>query len=476
MPITTFNTTSTPGTSSFTNTRRGTGTGVRGGGNSNNSYISPGSTGPGDEYNQLWPMALTVFDGSSSAISFPGVLFEEDASNALSIHTYPNLPNARVENLAANPTRYKIRAVLSNRIYPATTENWTAGTLFPNNPSLDDYTPVLIQLRNLLSGTTSDLLFGHPIDGNVCVQVEKWSFHLMGSSMRDGCYFDIEMVTTIPTSPLATGIPARNGIFQAASSTATAYNGLIPYNLNVPGLSLGNLFPLIANQILAAVANPLNSVPGLGTALSSLNSASAVISSINYSANAIANYANNPGAIFNNVESVIQGFKTILGATPDPGEVSSSNPISTSNSNSSSYAPAQTLNYSNSASIATQSILALNAANSMSAAQFLQNVQRALINLQQYYIDQNNILCAPMIEALKQMNYQVLLQASSLNSNSTLNTSTTVTSFVTIVPTTLVSIARQYRQDIDDVLFLNPTLTNQILVAINETVYYYQGT
>ena len=493
MPINTFNTTATPGLNNAVANIATTNALKNNGG----AYISPGATGPGDEYNQLQPMSLALFTNSASAVSFPGILFEEEASNALSIHTYPNVANARVENLAANPTRYRIRAVLSNRIYPATTESWKAGTLFPNNPFLDDYTPVLIQLRNLLSGTTSDLLFNHPIDGNVAVQVEKWSFHLVGASMRDGCYFDIEMVTTIPQSPITSNLPRTiDGVVPAASSATAAYNGLAPTGLNPPGLNLTALFSTIANTILTVVANPLNVVPGIGSVLGFINSTSAIIGAVNYAGSTIGNFVapgspfvNNPSYILNNVSSVIQGYKTILGATPDPGEVSSSSPIVISNSNSTAISnsnlatttasvpstPASSLNYNSSSLAVATSILALNGKSSQGAAQFLQNVQQMLQNLQQFYIDQNNILCGPMIEALKQMSYQVLLQSNTLN-NSTQTSNEEVLSFVTRMPTTLVSIARQYRQDIDDVLFLNPTLTSQILVPTNSTVYYYQGT
>ena len=440
--------------------------------------------GVGDEYAQLQPMSLAPATNSSSAVFFPGVMFEEEASNAISVHLYPNASNGRAENMGFNPTRYRVRAVLSNRIYPGATETWKPGTLFPNNPFLSNSSDIMTQLRKLLTTTTANLLFTHPIDGPVLVQVEKWSFHLRGESMRDGCFFDIEMVTTIPdVAPTDNLLPAKaKAVTKAANKCTACFNGLIPYGLNPPGMSLTAFFSTIANTILTVAANPLSVVPGLGLVLGFENTVGALVKSVQYvQTNFNSNLARNAqnalntigGGFFstasftsNNTNSSIQGTKTILNASY------SKTPNNTSVITKSSTSPG----YDASTANVTQSILALNGKSSQSASQFLQNTQRVLSDLQQYYINQNSIQCGPMIEALKQMNYQVLLQANTLNATSAKQASTTVvTSFVNRAPTTLVSVAQRYQQSVDDILALNPTLTHQILIPINQTIYYYQS-
>ena len=304
-----------------------------------NTYNSGPNVGVGDEYTQLVPMSLGLATNSQVTIQFPGVLFEEEASNALSVHLYPNVDIGRVENMGRNPSRWHIRAALFNRIYPGGNETWQAGTLFPNNPFLNDnYIDTMTLLQKLLKSGPSDLLFTHPLYAPVVVQVAKWSFHLMGATLRNGCYFDIEMIETIPAvnGPALTNPSRKQGISQVANQTTAAYNGMPP-SLNPPGLNLSALFGLIANTMLTVAANPTSVIPGFGLVLAVQQverTVAGLVTGAFAAGTAVAGaIVNTPSYIVNNTLSTIQQTKTTLTATQPPSSPSTS---SSSNVNASS--------------------------------------------------------------------------------------------------------------------------------------------
>lgn len=413
-------------------------------------YVETGATvvSP-QEYTQQYPMSLSRSDGKTP-VNFPGVIFREEASNSLSVHTYPNQPNARVENMGQDPTKYHVRAALTNNINPGTTEGWKRGTLFPANPNLTNSYSVFDLLRTLLA-EPGNKIFTHPWDGNVTVQVVSWSYEMVSDKMRDGVFFDINLITTIPDSTplMATLPPSKAGGLASAASTvesallAIAFlaQGYATSAYNLPGVNLSGFFNSIADTINFSVSTPTLAVPALGLSINTQNTS--IVG---------GNIGNTPSYLANNTLTFTQQNQTILGAP----SVNQLQPSTASVYN------------------AMQSITTLNSQPAQNISQMLQNTQRMLVDLTQFYIDQNASAASSMIEALKQMNYQVLQQLNTLNSSSQVYTQ--VLSFVTKQPMSFMSIAQIYQQSIDDILSLNQTLVTRAFVETNQTVYYYQVT
>lgn len=409
-----------------------------------------------DELGRLHQLSLSPSSGGQEIV-FPGIVFGEQNTNSLVRHTYPNLPNARVENMGQDASHYTIRAVLTNNIYPDARlgETWVAGTLFPSQTNSQS---VFQQLRNLLE-SPGNKIFTHPVDGSVVVQVASWSYTLDAKGPRDGAYFDIRLVTTIPDSnSLSNTLPANlgSGVSQAARKCDAAFADFAIADYNPPGLNLNGFFTMMAANILYGVSAPYLPIPSLNFGISDFISINQTLAqtAIETALPVVgAALINSPSYLTNNTVALIVASSIILGS-PLLG---------------------LGLTYTGSLYFAMQSVSALNATPSNNVSQFLQKVRRTLQDLTRYYIDQNNSACSPMIDALRQMSYRVLNQANSQNSNSNQSQRLGVSSYLTKSQMSWMQLANLLKQDVDDLLNLNQKLVKSPSVSGNTTIFYYRA-
>src|ERR1700678_1064526 len=136
------------------------------GGSSNNLNADSG-----DWSNFLLPTSIGNVGGSAGTglVPFPCVMFKEQQTNSLAVHTYPNLDSARVEVMGRDPGIFHIRGIFTNSIFPNTLEAWIPGILFPN---------VFLAVINILDNTFTDKTFVHPVYGKMTVDVKSWSYEL----------------------------------------------------------------------------------------------------------------------------------------------------------------------------------------------------------------------------------------------------------------------------------------------------------
>lgn len=405
-----------------------------------------------DEYSQLHPLALGKSTGGVT-ISFPGVLFREERSNSLAIHTFPNTPGARVENMGLDPAHYHIRAVLTNHIYPGGAEKWVAGTLFPGSSTNPDSIATVFDKLRLLLTDVSDKIFVHPFDGQVIVQVVSWSYELLGDRIRDGCFVDINLIETRPLSQptFSQSTDRFTGVAKAAAQCEVFY-GSIP-EINPPQLNLAGFFTQIAATVSNTLAYPSQIVNGVNNQIG--KTAFALASGTNNVIGALS--ADSPAFIINNTIQTIINSKVVLGSTVSTASAATGNKIS------------QTAALYE----VTRSALALNTQDSANASQWFANALRFVQDAQRYYIETNNAAASPMIEALKQLQYQIL-QASSATA-AVSSSKGIIQSTVLQASLTFPALARLLNQSLDDLLSLNQGLTDLLYVPAQSTVFYYQG-
>jgi DNA circularisation protein N-terminus len=400
-------------------------------------------------------------DGDTGPVYFPSLVFKEEQSNALAIHTYPNLDSGRVENMGRNPARWIVRAILTNDIWPGPGEQWVPGTLFPT---------VFYALLNVLLNN-NDKTFVHPIYGNVTCQVEHWTYELNPKGPRDGAIVEFILVETIgsdntlasllpapPASGLAAASNALDTLIEDADgddadplSSAGAFSSFglsvsfglnFGLSINIPGIDLTGFFPAISVQIQSSLAYPNNVVEPLNQNILSVNE------------NVSGSIAATPAYIVSKTNSNLQAFKgPVLGSTV----YNPNNPFM----DQSTYS-------------AMQSIVALNNTPSQNCFQLIDKAMTATVSLQQHYLNQNNSAAAPIIEALRQQLLQLQQIQSSLSLNAT-NQALNVSTYVTTTNISWYELASYLNQDIDDLMALNQGLIYDFFVPAFTNINYYQA-
>jgi hypothetical protein len=118
---------------------------------------------------------------------------------------------------------------------------------------------------------------------------------------------------------------------------------------------------------------------------------------------------------------------------------------------------------------------ALNTNTSSSAINVLENIQTFAVSLLNYYESIGNVVLAPVQWNLTQFLGFVQQQQKMIGSNSGATIGLSVGNFTTTYPTTLLQLAQQFNNTMDQLLQLNSTLTNTYFVLPNTTVNYYQA-
>ena len=418
---------------------------------SNGSTYSLNADSFPDWSGELLPTSLAIV-GSGSPVSFPSLVFKEEQTNALAIHTYPNLDSGRVENMGRNPARFHVRAILTNNIFPAVYEVWKPGSLFPT---------VFGNLVNLLLNTTTDKIFNHPIYGQITVQVEHWTYELNPKGPRDGAIVEMVLIETIPTSspPTALLVPASaSGLNQTANSLDNAIAST-PQSLSPPGMSLSQFFGTISSTIQSVLSTPQSVIAALNTNI--------FLPITNGIASIGGAFVNAPANTVNNTEAIIQQTKFSIANSPlQASLVNFSTTFNLQNRFNT--------NYDQSTYNATQAIVALNNTPSQNAFQLMDKIMTAVVALQQHYINQNSSLAAPIIEALRQFLLQVQ-QTQSVLSTNTNNQAVKVATYVTSTNMSWIALSSYLNNSIDELMGLNQGLINDFWIPAFTTVSYYQS-
>ena len=439
----------------------------------------------GDWSNAIQSTSLCIAGGLP--VSFPAIVVKESQSNALAIHTYPNLDSGYVENLGRNPAKFNVKGLFTNSIFPGIIEGWTPGTLFPN---------VFQNVITILLNTTSDKTFVHPFYGQINVQVVDWSYEFNAKGPRDGVELDIVLVETIGQSNnvLETTLSPHPG--DGVAGAANTLDAAISVAGSPPGLDLSGFFSQIASlissitsfpqNVVAAIAAPITTIAngalGIGTLL--LESPAYISNSVQA---IIQNSKNSVLNTYANLSTVAAGQGNSFQPYPNPapliakyGSFSSSPLASTSPANSLPAAIAGVQNknpyttfFDSSAQYAVNAIVALNFTTSQNGFQHLDKIMTAVVALKQYYINQNNSVSSPVIVAINQYLLQVQQTQSSLSSN-TNNQSVQVSTFVVPVNMTWYQIARYLNNTIDNLNGLNQGLIYDFWVPAFTSINYYQ--
>lgn len=409
-----------------------------------------------DELSRLQPLALKQGVGDPG-VGFPGLIMHETISKSLAIHMYPNLDSARIENMGRDPAVFRIKAIFTNNIYPGQQETWTPGLLFPNT---------FIAVYNALLDN-NNIIFQHPVLGDISVQVKAWTYELNRRVAADGAFMDIELVETIgDNNPITQQVapPPGSGLKQSALALDTAIAGM-PQSLNPPNLSLSQFFGQVSNLVSQATSYPNNVVNAVNAQI--------VIPVVNGVASVGGALINAPAYTVQNTKTAIQNTKNAVLNSPVQTAVSnfkSTFGIPTPNP----YAPLPGASYTQSTFNCMQSILHLNNTPCQNAFQLIDKAMRALVDLMQHYIDQNSLLCSETIVAIRQMLLQLqqVQSALSLNTN---NQTILVRTYVTQTPMTWMQLSRLLNNPINDLMGLNQGLINDFWIPSNTTINYFQG-
>lgn len=398
-----------------------------------------------DELTQLQPMALK-YNVSDNGVSFPGLVFDEAQDKALIPHMYPHVDGARVENMGAHQQIYRIRAILTNNIFPGTKELWKQGDLFPN---------VFNQLLLALADNNPKI-FVHPIKGNVNVQVKSWNYQLMAKGPRDGAIVefilwetilgDLATITSQPSPGAASTIAAAN-LDNAIGSTNTAFNP--------PGLSLSQFFGKLNSLVRSAIAIPNQTIDALNMDLLGVTSGVTGITSAILSA---------PAYTLNSILQTINANTNLVIGTTNVNSI-----------NASGVPIAQSVFYDESTWNAVQAMVSLNYNQSSSASQLLDKADASLQAMQQHYINQNTVEVAPVIEALKQYQYQIQQTKTQLVQTGNSNQQyVSIQQYVTKSAMTWLQLSELLNNQISDLVSLNQDLMKKIWVPTNTSINYYQ--
>lgn len=379
----------------------------------------PTSNNSPDELSQLLPTKL-------GNVEFPSVMMRDNASNALVPYVYPDANGARVHNLGNNPREYSIVAVLTNNIYPAKSEQWKAGTLFPT---------VFNQLIALCD-STSPLQLIHPIFGTRNVQVKGRSYTLAGDLPRDGVFLTIDLIETLIDDNIANTIGAASvSHMTALAKSIDASFATIP---SPPGLSLVDLFTRIAAQVKTALAFPSTVIAAVNAQIVQVTSTTQSLASTVYNA---------PSTITQNATTAIQTAtaSTISAAIQTDPSIQ-----------------------------VVRAIISLNNNPSKSATDFLTRAISTVWSMINYYNTLGSIDVVPLT-------YQMLLFLAQLQSakqqsvqlSSPYAPTVSINAYTTASALTFPALARLLNNSVENIISLNPSLTGLLFVPINTSVRYY---
>lgn len=419
------------------------------------STLLSSDTNP-DELSRLQPLALKEGAGDPG-VGFPGRMMQENQTKSLAIHLYPNLDSGRVENMGRNPATFRIRAIFTNNIYPGQNETWTPGLLFPNT---------FIAVYNILLNN-NNIIFQHPMLGDITVQVHSWSYELNRATAADGAYMEIELVETIgDNNPITQQVapPPGSNLQRSALALDTAIASA-PQSLNPPNLSLSQFFGQVTNLISQATSFPNNVVNSVNAQI--------VIPVVNGVASVGGALINAPAYTVQNTKTAIQNTKNAVLNSPIQTSVSNfENTFSIPQPNP--FAPLPGVSYTQSTYNAMQSILHLNNTPSQNAFQLMDKLMRALIDLMQHYIDQNSVAVTQIIVALRALLLQVQQQQSALSLN-TNNQTIKVRTYVTPTVMTWFQLSKYLNNPVDDLMGLNQGLINDFWIPAFTTISYFQS-
>lgn len=396
-----------------------------------------------DELTQLQPLTLKA-SVSEPGINFPGIMFGEVQDKSLIAHRYPHLDGARVENMGAHEQVYRIRAILTNNIFPGTKETWKQGDLFPNT-----FNKLLALLAD-----NNPKVFVHPIKGNTNVQVKGWEYQLVAKGPRDGAVVDIVLWETIIGDVASiTSQPTASSASTAAAANLDATIDAVNPKFNPPKLSLSQFFGKINSLLRSATSIPNNTVQALSTDLFGITSG-------------LQGIAAAPAyAINSTIQTINAASNTLLGTTIG------GNPPTVSGVPSLNF-----VNYTESTMKAVQALTTLNSTNSSSSAQALSKTNTALEALKQHYIDQNSAEVAPVIEAIKQYQYQILRMKNQVPQATPNQQYVSVATYVTPSNMTWLELSNILHNEISDLLDLNQNQNlKSMWVKTNTQIQYYQS-
>lgn len=366
-------------------------------------------------------------------INFPGILFKEEQTKDLVLHTFPNVDGARIENMGRNPGTYMIKAILTNNIYPGHGETWRSGQLFPDT---------FRSLINLLQANNPKV-FQHPVYGNLPVQVKGWSYELNAKGPRDGAFLEISLIETILGTLLDTIKPKKGANLAKTANDLDSIIDSIPQHINPPGLSLSQFFGKVAGLITQVLNTPTKLVESLNAD---------IITGIRGGSSIAAAIIRSPATLVNAHLRFAQNTKNaVLNSTVE-----------------------NAVNYDATTYRAVQSILGLNNTPSKNARQLIDKLLRALFDLMQHYTNQNTADASPVIEAIRQLIFQVQNVDSAFSAN-ILQSSVKVATYTTVSAMTWMQLARFLNNSIDALMNLNQELLNQIWLPANTIVFYYQS-
>jgi prophage DNA circulation protein len=404
---------------------------------SNRGSLDP-VTNP-DELSQLLPVAISGSNGGT-IISFPCVMFKHNQKKSLTIHKYPNQDSGRIENMGRDPAIFNVRAILTNNIYPGINENWVAGALFP---SVNNTNAVFNSLISLLDSDT-ELTLVHPLNGNITVQVESYTYDLNPKGPRDGAYVDIVLIECISQfEPITQTL--SNAVI--ATSAATKLANVFGYQgVNPPGMSLSQFFGKVNGLLRSALAYPSNTVAAINAAV---------------------------------IAPATNGFETTTSLLLTAPAYTTSSILTTmqQTKNTVLNSPIQyAVSYDKSVYNVMQCVLSSNNTASQNANQFINKQLTVSYNLEQYYISLNNSNYSQIIQYIREYIYQLQQLSTSLSQNlSSTNQSTTVKTYVNPVAMSWAQLSSYLNNDIGDLMQLNQGLIGDIWVPAFNTINYYQA-
>jgi hypothetical protein len=376
-----------------------------------------------------------IYTSSGIKIPFPTTMVQEKNTHSLVQHLYPNQDNGRVENTGINPREWTISIPLTNHIYPANGESWSQG-LWNNT---------FLKLKACLDEKASHRL-DLPLE-TVIVKTEEWGWTSTGEKPRDGRLITVRFLECLDDNIiLAQNIASINPISQMSSVANTLEGQYVRLTFfNPPGLSLQGLFTQVASFIKQAAAYPNNVMASINAQVTQLTSTAA---------GAVGTVLTAPATTYNvAASSYNQNKATVFGATTVQGAL---------NYDELTLA---TLHTSYQSLVNTQSI------NTSSFAIKAIRFHQALLA---YYSNLYVIDTAPMQQALLNMigalqaTYQQLLTQNKPQYQTL--------SMVTTSPITFMQVARLVNNSMDDIMNLNPNLTNLAVIPINSKVLYYSQT
>ena len=355
-------------------------------------------------------------------INFPGLMFKQNSSKALTAHMFPNLDGARVENMGRNPHQFQIQAILTNNIYPGLKETWKPGTLFPE---------VFNNLIDMLNDNSSKIL-QHPILGDIYVMVDSYEYQLEPKGVRDGAILSINCIETIKESLIADQFFSINSVDKSAKALDEAI-AKVPDQLKPPAISLNQFFGRVTGLLKQALSIPDKIVDALAQNINAVNIGGQQV------AGALMNA---PAYTYNNAISNYYATKSsVLNGTVQ-----------------------NSINYNISTLDCIKSINLCNSTASVNANQLQDKIIKATVDLELHFIAQNDPRCSEVIMSLRQFMGQLQQMKTSSGPN--------IQTYVTQNMISWTSLAKILKNELTMLLSLNLGLMNQMWMPANTSIKY----